>query len=337
MSLVFLKTYYLHDPHDHDSKLKLSFLFFRKVIMATSTRQMVLILITFVSYLIHLIFAGLGIVGGNKLFPESFVDNVRQYSVNSSPDPSAFSIWSVVYIWQIVWQLYVMPTLCRNGDETDVLSAKVFVFFIGYLVCLTIWIFMWAHESVVGAFVTITTSALLIDAATAYACADLHEYLDENEVAHRNKLDVWSQRLLVQNGLIFNASWVTLASINMFAMFLFYNLEVSNTTVSMVAVVILGCLEIIWFYLENCVFDRYFEYTFTNYISVLVGFSGILKRINKEGIDQDGLKELVIAMLIITCFFFIIRLGLIFFRWLRAKERKSEENQTILMSNQRRL
>lgn len=305
--------------------------------MAISKTQIVLMVSALVLYVIHLILMGFAVKGNSSAFPTPLGDVASTFPININPDKSVFAIWFVVFLYQLIWQIYSVATIFRRGDEANILSGKVFLCFICYIISMTVWLFLWSHRNLVGAMVTVAISALFLDVALSYSFSDLRDYLDVHPVVHKNKLDVWSQRLLVQNGIMLNASWVALAAIFAFATFLSHSLDVATSTASLVALILLGCFEIIWFCVENCILAKYIEYTFTNYISLLVGLTGILKTLNKGSNDEASLKDLTLALIGITCFFFVIRLGLMFLRWLRTKEEKNNEEKGILMADKRRV
>ena len=143
-----------------------------------------------------------------------------------------------------------------------------------------------------------------LDIAIASACVDLKDFLDKQTLYDYGYSDVWLQRLLVQNGLLFYGSWTTIATLINFAIVLSYYMGLSTRAASLISLSLLGTLASMWFALENFVFLSYTEYTFTAYIVLMIALIGIL--LNIISIDRlvGGLS---LGLLVLSAMFLIAR------------------------------
>ena len=81
---------------------------------------------------------------------------------------------------------------------------------------------------------------------------------------------------------------------------------------------VLMLLIISWFLMENYFFEEYTRYVFVEYIVLIVGLSGIMKKHWKDG---KGNQSFVLALLILSIILLIARICIIV--W---KERKNLNN-----------
>ncbi len=129
---------------------------------------------------------------------------------------------------------------------------------------------------------------------------------------YRN-LDIWLIRILVQNGLAFYATWVTIASDLNFVMYIVYRLGANSENAATAALVLLFLIVLVYFVLENFVWQKYLEFTISPYIVLVVAFIGILfKNWQADNPTRNNIFSLTIA--IIIAIFFVMKLVLILMR-----------------------
>lgn len=90
--------------------------------------------------------------------------------------------------------------------------------------------------------------------------------------------DVWVNRILLQNGLAFFASWGTVAAIFNFAVVLTYRTGAPKDVGSTVSLTVFT-LEIVgWACLDNYVFEKMLRYLFTPYLMMATALAGIISK-----------------------------------------------------------
>lgn len=269
-----------------------------------------LIFLTFAVYIVHLVLNGLSAKGGpgNKLFPNSVSNVSEHFKLEMTPVGATFAIWGVIFAYQLAWIIYTITTVFRDGPACNILSGKFFSGFIVNIVLISAWLFVWSREKALGSFVIILSGQVFLCLAIARACKDLKDFNDDQKITNKTRADVWCQRILVQNGLLFYATWTTIATSINFAVVLAYVLETSTFTASIVSLSILGVLAIAWFVVENFITRKYTEYTFTAYIVLIIGLTGIVINIWK---DDKRVAGLALTLTILSALFLIARLVII--------------------------
>ncbi len=69
--------------------------------------------------------------------------------------------------------------------------------------------------------------------------------------------DIWINRVLVQNGLAFFATWLSIATCLNFAIFLYRRASLTQDIASTIALVIILALIILYSVLENVIWQKY--------------------------------------------------------------------------------
>ena len=276
--------------------------------MKISTK--VLIFLTLAIYIIHLVFNALSARGGprNKLFPNTVSNISKRFHLEITPVGATFSIWGAIFAWQVIWILYTVSTVFRSGPATNILQNKFFIAFIANILTIIAWLFTWARAEGVISFVIILLGQIFLDAAIAFACYDLRVFLDDQKVYSQGKVDIWSQRFLVQNGLLFYGTWTTIATLINTAVVFAYYIGTSTKIASLISLSLLGFLAITWFMLENFVIQKYAEYTFSAYVTLIIGLTGILVNIFN---DDKLIGGITLGLLILSGIFLIARIIII--------------------------
>ena len=277
--------------------------------MSATLGKQILVCITAILYVIHLIFNGLAGKGGSKLFPINTGAISDGFYLEMTPTGSTFTIWGFIFFFQLIWIVYSVVNLFRTGDSTDILSTRFFVCFILNIVLITIWLILWSRRKSIECFLVITVGQILLDLTIAFACVDLNYYLLTHEFAEGTS-DVWCQRILVQNGLLFYATWTTAATLLNMAIVLAYNLNLTTVTASLLSLSLLGVIAVIWFILENFVLRVYTEYTFSAYIALIYALSGIFSKINGQ---NSSIAGLALGLLILSVIMLAARVLIIIF------------------------
>ena len=114
------------------------------------------------------------------------------------------------------------------------------------------------------------------------------------------KKDVWLNRFLVQNGIGFFLTWLSLASNLNFAIFLTYEAGVKVDIASTVVLIIILAVIIVYFVLENFIWQRFMLYLFTPWIVLIIALSGsVSKNWKSESPTRNNIITLVLLIIVI--------------------------------------
>lgn len=294
------------------------------------TSKKVLIFVNLVVYMIHLVLNGLSATGGpdNKLFPNS-VGNISDiFHLELTPVGATFSIWGVIFTWELIWIIYTCTTVCRsNAPSANILTTRFYILFILNIIFISSWLFVWAREMPIASLVVIVLGQICVDTAIAFALMDLKAFLDDQKILNKTKVDVWCQRLLVQNGLIFYATWTTVASLINVAVVVAYRGSASTLTASLISISILAALAVVWFLLESFAFQGYTDYTFSAYITLIIANTGVYAA-NKKADGNETMKWFSLALIILSAIFLLARIIIIAVRHKRQSNSIAEREHT---------
>ena len=115
------------------------------------------------------------------------------------------------------------------------------------------------------------------------------------------KIDLWITRLLVPNGLVIYATWLTAATHINLGIVLQYFANVSATTTGAVMLWLLSVLTLSYFALENTILDRYTRFIFMVYPVLIWALSGVMSaHWGKEDPDTNPVLTLLLLLLAIV-------------------------------------
>lgn len=163
---------------------------------------------------------------------------------------------------------------------------------------------MWGNEKVAA------SAALLIlfNVVIYPTIAALAIFLDK--AAGRAKLyDLWLTRFLALNGLLFYATWTTIASLINLTAAVQYDGDYNGSNAAYIALSLLTATVITYFVLENTVFDRYLRYSFAVYPVVIWALSAVLAK-KWDSSDPSGVNIFTLVLVIVTAVLAIVRIVL---------------------------
>ena len=294
--------------------------------MGQSKAQIALIICNFLVFIVTLVFNYLA--RNNKtVFPKGTGEVSREHPTEITPASSTFAIWAAIYIWQTVWIIYTLTPLCRPRAG-NILPTYFYGFYALSSVLNFTWLLVWSREYLGISFAILALASLSLDGALFFAYRGLNNYLAKfpNNEELPNKVDVWCTRFLVINGVVFYATWTTIATLVNMTITLQYDFKANSSTVASVALAILLCIVLGWFILENFVLERHLRFTFSEYITLIIGLSGILK---KQWTDGHGNQAFVLAILVISILLFIARITLIVYK--EKKNMHEGENYKLIV------
>ena len=133
------------------------------------------------------------------------------------------------------------------------------------------------------------------------------------------RLDIWFVRLFVHNGLAIYCTWLYLATILNLVVWICHThgqnaQTIVDASTAGLSLVLFGIIA--YFICENFLFYSSLAYTFIPWFVLIFALSGIRSKQNSNGISSRN-KPYALALLILACILFAIRVGLFIFRYIR--------------------
>ncbi|XP_050404419.1 uncharacterized protein LOC126820459 [Patella vulgata] len=278
--------------------------------------RIILILLTIVLYLVTLVVNALAAQGGVELglFKTNMADISEAYKLEITSAGLMFSVWDAIYIWQALWLVYGLSTICRmKGGHyiytLDFMPPAVYIIFIIYLCCNIIWLFLWDNQYVFTALCLIAMTPFTLY-FTLYICSSR---LYRNMTKGASCVDIWLVRFLVQNGMAFYATWTFLAAVLNLDTVLSHWHRQGQDTASTAILVILFVEVVVWFIIDIFLYDKYTRYIFSPYLMRVIVFSGLVK--NDYAFDtiyHDS--ALIITLLVVAVAMLFLKISILVFR-----------------------
>lgn len=263
-------------------------------------------------FILLVIFTGFSAQPNVKsLFPNSTEEVTEKFKLEILPTHGTYTIWIAAFVYQMLWMAYLLTSLFGNNDASDILSKKFYLFFLLNQIFMIAKLFAWSRQEIVRSFLMTTMAQIFLDVAFYFASTDLNDYLSSYQSSNLPKYHIWCQRLLVQNGVLFYASWTTFIVLIDTTTVLAYVLKAPAETACILALSILTFLIFLWYILENFAFRKYTEYTFTSYIACIWVLSGILANVWGE---NDNITGFVLFLTLFSIVLFFIRIVLVVVR-----------------------
>ncbi|CAF1291724.1 unnamed protein product [Rotaria sordida] len=289
--------------------------------------RILLILLTFISFIITCIFNSFAASGPNHIFTQC-TDSVSDNNLTEfTPAGWTFSIWGIIYFWQAGWLIYAITRILRRSNTSylyivpNTLHFIVFVFFIINMILNIGWLFIWDRghfgwSLLVMFFMLIT---ILVPTIITHILLQQNQpiYIDSNR-----KLDIWLVRILVHNGLAAYSTWLYLATLlNLTIWFSqLYNRDsqsITNASTAAFTFVLVGMIG--YFICENVIFYCSLAYTFSSWLVLICALSGVQSNNYIRNDIPERNKFYACALLIICCILFIVRLGLLVMRYMKRR------------------
>jgi len=134
--------------------------------------------------------------------------------------------------------------------------------------------------------------------------------------------DIWLVRVFVHNGFAVYGTWLYLAALQNLTVWVsrIYNRDpqsITDVTTAALSLVLVAIL--IYFICENIIFYSSMAYTYLPWFVLIFALSGILsKNYNRTDIP-DRNKSFALALMIICCVLFCIRVLLFIIRYMKGK------------------
>ncbi|XP_069118123.1 uncharacterized protein [Argopecten irradians] len=215
---------------------------------------------------------------------ESNTGDISDYFyLEITPASWTFTIWAFIYVWQIVWLIYGLSTICRKSEsgiyiyQLPVMPPAIYIIFILNICTNIAWIILFDRKFINICLAVIILMALTLYIIIAISSWKIRKYQDSMNKDGAGK-EAWFIRFFLQNGTAFYATWVTVATHLNVAMIMHYTGGVANDISCTTALGILLFVTILWFLTETILLDAFTRYLFSPYIVLIVAMSGSLAK-----------------------------------------------------------
>lgn len=221
-----------------------------------------------------------------------YLNNTGQISdlwdLNITPAGQTFTIWAVIYIWQVLFIAYGFSTICREGLEgylyysPNIMPVSIYIIYMINNGLNIAWLFLWDRTVVSRDYLIASLVVLALVPFTLYLCIGISCYAVDKyyPLLRKNGLakEAWMIRFMVQNAFAFYATWTTIATLLNLASCLAYRADMDMNTASLVSLGILAFEIVFWFILDIFFLDRYVRFLFAPYCVVVWALSGSVAR-----------------------------------------------------------
>lgn len=256
-----------------------------------------------------------GILSELGWFKNNTGDISDYYFLEITPIGWTFTIWGVIYTWMILWMIYVVTSVCRTNKfgpvylNPPVVNTLFLALAVMNLVLNITWLFLWDRQLMPGALVVIFLYACNMYAMLVVNHRLVNQYLPDMKKYH--KVDLYMNRILIQNGVAFNATWVTIATLLNLGIVIAYWGGVDQSTASTVSLSVLTCEALVYFVLENFILERYLRYTYSVWPVVIWALGGSIA----QNWDSSNTNSIITAVLLaLSCALYLVKIGLSIWR-----------------------
>ena len=280
----------------------------QKISVFSRVWEIVCLSVTTIVLLVMYITNGLS-SGTFEVFTNSTAEVSNMFYLQITPTGWTVSILGIIYTWQALWLLYAWSFVFRPSTPRTVSWITLLLYSCGNI-CNIIWIFVWGNNYPQVAFPFIFFIWAFLVAAISVETYHLNKVSPVMLSKKKYKIDLWITRLLVPNGLVIYATWLTTASHINLGIVLQYYANVSAITAGATMLWLLSALTIIYFALENTVLDRYARFIFMVYPVLIWALSGVMSaHWGKE--DPDTNPVLTLLLLLLSIGLLIARITLV--------------------------
>ncbi|XP_078657341.1 uncharacterized protein LOC144903236 isoform X1 [Branchiostoma floridae x Branchiostoma belcheri] len=214
-------------------------------------------------------------------FDRSIGETTRLFRFDFTPAGWVFTLWAVIFFWNLIWHFYALTTICRRYKHEYVYvfpNALPTPFWVAWIINLGLnigWQFLFDRQHMIPAavFMALIVVSLIVCLATTYfrTCRD-GAWMKDNMPG-----DLYAVRLLCHNGLGIYITFATvLFLLNLGICLIFWGTGFARIDVTTGLFSALAFLMLVWFVLENFTpLEPYCRYTLTIWPTLIVVLTAI--------------------------------------------------------------
>ncbi|CAF1088395.1 unnamed protein product [Adineta ricciae] len=289
--------------------------------------RILLIVTAFLSFILTCIFNGLASQGPNGVFTRQTGRVSDENPTEFTPAGWTFSIWGIIYFWQAAWLIYAISRIPRKSNidylyiHPNTLHFTVFIIYIINMALNITWLVVWDRGYFGWSFFILLAMFITIVVPMAIT----HILLGKNRQTYVNSnrtLDIWLVRIFVHNGLAIYGTWLYLATLLNLTVWIsqIYNKDASSVADASTAALSLVLIAIFVYYIcENIIFYSSMAYTFLPWFVLIFALTGIISKNAQRTDVSHRNKTFAIALLIICCILFFVRLIVFIVRYVKKQ------------------
>ena len=221
------------------------------------------------------------------------------YTTQITPDGWTFGIWSIIYIWQGLWIVYAW-TLSFLPLRSSTVPWTTYLLHAFSSLLNVAWVYVWGNGYPQAAFPIIFLTAIALYIAIGFAAVHLYRHsplLRENRTS-LGWIELMIANVLVINGLVIYAAWLTIATVANFGIVLQYFADLDEKNTGTLMLCILAIEVLTYFVLENTILDRYARYVFVVYPVFIYFLGGVLSKHWGKDSGQNPYFTLVLEVIV---------------------------------------
>jgi len=297
--------------------------------MAGYVGTIILLTISTVSLVCMLTFNALSGSGtGGDLFVCSVSDASDLYQTYITPAGWAFIIWTLIFLWLALGQVFFIISFFIKNNEKRIIhesASTAFLIVTSFNFILnTSWIFITdracRHTWLVGLGAGVL---FLIFITNIIACA----LLARNIARSSSSMAYRIINRIILNGYCLYTTWTFIASlINLCQAVIYipvYGYLLLDLLENLMKYGAYGCLGLLvaihvtYFFFENLVFEKTCRWILTPYLVVIWASSAVYDKKHDDPSVPKGIIDFTLAIIIIACITFVVRIVLVAFRSLK--------------------
>ena len=234
---------------------------------------------------------------GKKIgFANSTAQVSNEFYLQITPAGYTFAIWGVIYAWQVLWLLYAWSFVFRPSAPRTISWIALLLYTLNN-VGNVVWLYVWANSLGQVSFAVIVLAWLLLVGAIGVQSYHVYKITPVLQSQPKYKIDLWITRLLVTNGLVVYATWLTVATHINLGVVLQYFAGVASGTTGTIVLWVLSLVVLGYFALENTILDPYTRFIFMVYPVLIWALTGVLSA--HWGKETPNTNPLLTAMLLV--------------------------------------
>ena len=215
-----------------------------------------------------------------------------------TPAGFTFIIWGFIYTWQVLWLVYAWSFVFRPAAVRTISLWAYWTYALANL-CNITWIYLWGNELIKASLGLLFPFDIFN--YTTVVLLWLHFYKHAEIIRKSSRADYWLTWFLPVNGVMFYATWVTIATLANLASVLQYYTDLSPADSGTVCLALLTVIVVTYFILENTILDRFTRYVFSVYPVVVWALIGIVtEHWGKEGQRRNAVFTLVLLIVVLV-------------------------------------
>jgi len=265
-----------------------------------------------------------------------------KYGLPITPPGWVFSVWGLIYIWQAVWQLYLLYHSIKFSQELKTKNILTFgvLFYVSWILSDIFngsWIILFSFEyiTIAGILLVCITISLYLNAFASHKyIGSIKQYENVSDDSAqsiyplyllRSKVRVTLYRIFVLNGVAFYLTWCNIATCLNVGIFLAYKCNLDVYTASIIPLTILTVIILVYLCLDFYYLREWLVYTYSPYFILIWALSGIITNSGDNEGDLKGASKVFVAILLgLSVISFVAKIisGIYY----AVKQRKLEEN-----------